>query len=667
MNFHKNILVFQSTRLIFLKWPDICLTIGEIIYLHEYEKNMTLSSELFLTPAYAAPQGRSRDSSPMRPSSEDYRSQNTDPQARQAEKQSRDDANDRFKNYLTRETDPMQVPEEKQAPEKKWAEIVEDIAVAVAAKPAENLQPEADKNMPATFFSLPQISGQPITEQSLDHTTIAQKQGTGGNSEASPSVASGRQDKSSQNILANSILTNPGINIGESDQEQSNKDTGKLSGAAQATSPEEKTATLSARTSQVQTLLPTVNTPNDINANLLNGVNSLSSGLNSGITIEEMLNPKHNNIPSAQNAHVTDSALVQEKETQKPVQQAQASGAQNIMVQNDGNDPAAVQLINSAINPAINSAENTAEIIAESPEKLSGTPQQQVAAAPLQATIQRPPESLKNPAKDDIKAKDTIKDGGKAQAAEGSDGRNQAASSENKADANSKGSSKNSAEGQYTSQTTSSASSASSINGQIGEKTAHFQAELNNLMTNANLRSPQMNMAPLQTGLLSVQEAGLHHNLASSSPVKPATLPITPQIITKQISMAIMKQAGNGLNSFKLTLKPAELGQVNIRMDFQADGKMTASVIVDNDRTLALMQRDQGTLNKALENAGFDTGSNNLNFTLKKQQHDQNKSAFSDDKTNDGESDDMPFSLDNIVSRQQMKMAYSDNALDINI
>lgn len=128
--------------------------------------------------------------------------------------------------------------------------------------------------------------------------------------------------------------------------------------------------------------------------------------------------------------------------------------------------------------------------------------------------------------------------------------------------------------------------------------------------------------------------------------------------------MAIMKQAANGQDSFRLSLKPAELGQVNIRMDFQADGKMAATIIVDNERTLGLLQRDQSALGKILENAGFDVAGNGLNFSLKKHQQDQGHPEFADQV---GENDDLAAPLDNIISQQQMKMAYSDNILDINI
>ncbi len=197
---------------------------------------------------------------------------------------------------------------------------------------------------------------------------------------------------------------------------------------------------------------------------------------------------------------------------------------------------------------------------------------------------------------------------------------------------------------------------------------APFLTELTQLMTGTDSKAAQLGTVNLQGGILSVQEAGQSSSLTTAaSHIKPALLPAPPQMLTNQISMAIMKQAANGQDSFRLSLKPAELGQVNIRMDFQADGKMAATIIVDNERTLSLLQRDQNTLSKILENAGFDVAGNGLNFSLKKHQQDQSHPEFTDHNGAGGDNDDLLGPLDNIISQQQMKMAYSDNILDINI
>ena len=629
---------------------------------------MTLSSELFLTPAYTAPQGSSRDSLAAAQSSADNGLQKLDKEAENPSpiKQTSDNSNDRFKDHLARETNR----------DSGKAEITSNTMKESEDQITEN-NPQAEKNIEGTTAVSTQrenIRAETGAKNELaliSENILPSKQEAAAH-ENSGLIANIRPDF--QNNLSQNNMAKAEGNIAESNKAQSTENTEKINNGKintgeintgkilettakaatmdilQATSAEKKSPVILSpvisspvivsNAAQSRPLLSAVNIEENPKANLSTGL--ISEGT-----------AKQDNVPSSQNASGADAALTQKADIQNTA--PQIIDMQNSAVQGDAKNLAAAGAVNAA------------QALSESSQNQSGTPQQNLAAVPVQATNQRPGESLKD------SVKPSLKGGGNSPASEGSDSRSQAASSENMAQAKSKGSSKNSAESQYSSQNSSSASAASppannqSINGQMGAKAVPFQAELNAAMTNGDIRLPQLNNAPLQPTLLSVQEVGQQNNLVSTSHIKPPTLPVTPQMITKQISMAILKQTGNGLNSFKLSLKPAELGQVNIRMDFQADGKVTTAVIVDNDRTLALLQRDQGALSRALENAGFNMSGNDLNFTLKKQQHNQNQSNFSDNNTGDGENEDLPHNLDNIVSRQQLKMAYSDNALDINI
>ncbi len=632
---------------------------------------MTLSSELFLTPAYTAPQGSSRDSLAVAQPSADNGLQKLDKEAGNPSpiKKTSDNSNDRFKDHLARETNR----------DSGKAEITSNTMKETEGQITEN-NPQADKNSEGTAAASTQkeniraeteaknelalmVASLPNGNKSENSLPPKQEAAAHGNSGL---IANIRPDFQN-NLSQNNIVKAEG-NITEASKAQSTENTGKiLENAAklatinisQATSAEKTPPVILSNAAQSRALLSEVNIEGNPKADLSTG--SMAEGVAGQ---SAALSAKQANILSGQNTSDTDPALTQKTDPQKT-----AIAQQSALIQKT-NSPM-INGQNSAVQdevknlPAAESV-TAAQALTESSQNQSGTPQHNLATVPVQATNQRPGESLKD------SAKTSLKGGGNSPASEGSDSRNQAASSENMAQAKSKGSSKNSAESQYSSQNSSSASTASpannqNINSQMGAKAVPFQAELNAAMTNGDIRPSQLNSAPLQATLLSVQEAGQQNNLASTSHIKPPTLPVTPQMVTKQISMAILKQAGNGLNSFKLSLKPAELGQVNIRMDFQADGKVTTAVIVDNDRTLALLQRDQGALNRALENAGFNMAGNDLNFTLKKQQHNQNQSNFSDSNTGDGENEDLPHNLDNIVSRQQLKMAYSDNALDINI
>ena len=198
-----------------------------------------------------------------------------------------------------------------------------------------------------------------------------------------------------------------------------------------------------------------------------------------------------------------------------------------------------------------------------------------------------------------------------------------------------------------------------------------FLSDPGHSMTTPEGKAGQPLTLQLPPGLLSVQEVGqntsLNASLTATGQIKTPLSSVNPQMITGQIRMAIAKQVDNGQQSFRISLKPAELGQVDIRMDFQAEGRMTATITVDNERTLTLLQRDQSALEKTLENAGFNVGSDDLNFTLKQQQN-QGENEFADNEDGeDGENNPMSTLPGSIISQQQMKMAYSDNILDINI
>ena len=188
--------------------------------------------------------------------------------------------------------------------------------------------------------------------------------------------------------------------------------------------------------------------------------------------------------------------------------------------------------------------------------------------------------------------------------------------------------------------------------------------------------------AQLQNGLLSLQDVSQNngHNIKNLTPASLSTVNqaqinqninpnhVTPQMVAKQIGLAIARQTGDGKHSFKISLKPADLGHVDIRMDIQTDGRVSATITADNQRTLNLLHRDQGSLQRALTNSGFDVGGNNLNFTLKQQQQNPAESGYGANITGDTEDDGMmPPMIHDIISQQQMRMTYSDNILDINI
>jgi flagellar hook-length control protein FliK len=85
----------------------------------------------------------------------------------------------------------------------------------------------------------------------------------------------------------------------------------------------------------------------------------------------------------------------------------------------------------------------------------------------------------------------------------------------------------------------------------------------------------------------------------------------------EQVAIQIQKAMQNGSNRLTVSLEPAELGRVEVKLDVDKDKKVTASIIVDRPATLDLLQRDAKTLERALQDAGLQTNDGSLSFSLR--------------------------------------------------
>lgn len=89
--------------------------------------------------------------------------------------------------------------------------------------------------------------------------------------------------------------------------------------------------------------------------------------------------------------------------------------------------------------------------------------------------------------------------------------------------------------------------------------------------------------------------------------------------VAEQISLQISNAAKEGMDRIKISLHPSELGRVDIKLELGHDGRLIAMIAVDKQETLDLLQRDARSLERALQEAGFETGSGSLNFGLNKE------------------------------------------------
>lgn len=101
-----------------------------------------------------------------------------------------------------------------------------------------------------------------------------------------------------------------------------------------------------------------------------------------------------------------------------------------------------------------------------------------------------------------------------------------------------------------------------------------------------------------------------------------APAPTSSQVID-QIKVNINKSVKAGMDRVTIHLRPDNLGKIEVKMELSQDGKVRAFVNVENKDTLDLLQRDARGLEKALQDAGLRTDSNNLHFALKSDQNGQ--------------------------------------------
>ena len=85
----------------------------------------------------------------------------------------------------------------------------------------------------------------------------------------------------------------------------------------------------------------------------------------------------------------------------------------------------------------------------------------------------------------------------------------------------------------------------------------------------------------------------------------------------EQIAVQIKSAMQNGNSRFTVALHPVELGRVEVRLDIDKEKNVTATIVVDRPGTLDLLRNDAKALERALQDAGLQTGSGSLSFNLR--------------------------------------------------
>jgi flagellar hook-length control protein FliK len=171
----------------------------------------------------------------------------------------------------------------------------------------------------------------------------------------------------------------------------------------------------------------------------------------------------------------------------------------------------------------------------------------------------------------------------------------------------------------------------------------------------AFLASYDMAVTPSQSLSASVSRQALAAGVALSTASHAAT----------QIAVHIQHGLRHGQNDFLIRLDPPELGRIDVKLEFGDDGRVTALLTTDNERTLHMFERHQGLLERALQDAGLKTDSGSLSFTL---QHGDQQQAHKNNQGNTpGHTKELPVTAAAPESPAAATLMMSDRALDIRV
>lgn len=103
---------------------------------------------------------------------------------------------------------------------------------------------------------------------------------------------------------------------------------------------------------------------------------------------------------------------------------------------------------------------------------------------------------------------------------------------------------------------------------------------------------------------------------ATATPDKaPAVLREAPQVVTQVYTRFIERFDGRA-QRFEISLDPAELGRVDVKIEVGADKKVHAVLAAHDSAALSDLMRGQRSLERALADAGVDLADNGLSFEL---------------------------------------------------
>jgi len=83
-----------------------------------------------------------------------------------------------------------------------------------------------------------------------------------------------------------------------------------------------------------------------------------------------------------------------------------------------------------------------------------------------------------------------------------------------------------------------------------------------------------------------------------------------------EVPARIRRVAESGGRQLQVRLMPAELGRLDIRLEFDGEQGLRVQIRADNDHALDLLQRQGHQLERALQQSGFEVGRDAVRYEL---------------------------------------------------
>ncbi|SHG38091.1 hook-length control protein FliK [Bradyrhizobium erythrophlei] len=157
---------------------------------------------------------------------------------------------------------------------------------------------------------------------------------------------------------------------------------------------------------------------------------------------------------------------------------------------------------------------------------------------------------------------------------------------------------------------------------------------------------------------------------ATAAPVGPLTVTAASHaaVPLSGLALEIAASAKNGKSSFEIRLDPADLGRIDVRIDVDRNGQVTSHLTVEKPETLSMLRQDAPQLQRQLDDAGFKTGDNGLQFSLR----DQSSSGQNSGNQNGRNAQHLVISEDAaiptaVAGRSYGRMLGSSSGVDISV